>query len=131
MAAGNFLLTVRGSWGLVRRSYALLFVLVGVWGYALASTQGTIEAFRTAQVYWHFTNYTVIRIGRDPRGMTRRACSWWIDYYVMVRPKHNDFTPSRVMLVKDADLRHEARSANCSCPASRRRHRPKVGGTRV
>jgi cytochrome c oxidase cbb3-type subunit I len=57
--AGNFFLTVRGSWGLVRRSYALLFLLVGVWGYALASTQGTIEAFRTAQVYRHFTNYTV------------------------------------------------------------------------
>lgn len=57
--AGNFFLTVRGSWGLVRRSYALLFLLVGVWGYALASTQGTIEAFRTAHVYWHFTNFTV------------------------------------------------------------------------
>ncbi|MGH8614845.1 MAG: cbb3-type cytochrome c oxidase subunit I [Gammaproteobacteria bacterium] len=57
--AGNFFLTMRGSWGLVRRSYALMFLLVGVWGYALASTQGTIEAFRTANIYWHFTNYTV------------------------------------------------------------------------
>lgn len=36
-----------------------MFLLVGVWGYALASTQGTTEAFRTAHIYWHFTNYTV------------------------------------------------------------------------
>ncbi|MGH8509268.1 MAG: cbb3-type cytochrome c oxidase subunit I [Gammaproteobacteria bacterium] len=57
--AGNFILTMRGSWGLLRRSYALMFLLVGVWGYALASTQGTTEAFRTANIYWHFTNYTV------------------------------------------------------------------------
>ena len=25
----------------------------------LVSTQGTIEAFRTANIYWHFTNFTV------------------------------------------------------------------------
>ncbi|HNP65525.1 MAG TPA: cbb3-type cytochrome c oxidase subunit I, partial [Woeseiaceae bacterium] len=31
----------------------------GVWGYALSSTQGTIEAFRSANIYWHFTNFTV------------------------------------------------------------------------
>lgn len=56
---GNFFLTARGSWDQVRRSYPLIFVLVGAWGYALVSTQGTIEAFRTANVYWHFTNFTV------------------------------------------------------------------------
>ena len=57
--AGNFFLTAHGSWDQVRRSYPLIFVLVGVWGYALASTEGTIEAFRTANIYWHFTNFTV------------------------------------------------------------------------
>jgi len=57
--AGNFFMTVRGSWHKVRRSYALMFILVGAWGYALASTQGAVEAFRTANIYWHFTNYTV------------------------------------------------------------------------
>jgi len=56
---GNFFLTARGSWHIVRRSYALIFLLVGVWGYALASSQGTIEAFRSANIYWHFTNFTV------------------------------------------------------------------------
>jgi len=28
-------------------------------GYAFSSTQGTMEAFRSANVYWHFTNFTV------------------------------------------------------------------------
>ena len=56
---GNFFMTARGSWRKVRRSYPLIFSLVGIWGYALASTQGTIEAFRSANIYWHFTNFTV------------------------------------------------------------------------
>ena len=56
---GNFFLTAQGSWHIIKRSYALIFLLVGIWGYALASTQGTIEAFRSANIYWHFTNFTV------------------------------------------------------------------------
>ncbi len=56
---GNFFLTARGSWSRVKRSYPLIFLLVGIWGYALASSQGTIEAFRSANIYWHFTNFTV------------------------------------------------------------------------
>lgn len=56
---GNFFMTARGSLHKIRRSYALIFLLVGLLGYALASTQGTIEAFRSANIYWHFTNFTV------------------------------------------------------------------------
>lgn len=56
---GNFFLTARGAWFKVRRSYPAIFLLVGIWGYALSSTQGTIESFRSANVYWHFTNFTV------------------------------------------------------------------------
>ena len=56
---GNFFLTARGAWHKIKKSYALIFLLVGIWGYALASTQGTIEAFRSANIYWHFTNFTV------------------------------------------------------------------------
>jgi cytochrome c oxidase cbb3-type subunit 1 len=56
---GNFILTAKGSWRKVRRDYAVIFLLVGIWGYALASTQGTMEAFRSANIYWHFTNFTV------------------------------------------------------------------------
>lgn len=57
--SGNLLLTFKGSWGAVQRSYALPFLLVGIVFYAVASIQGTMEAFRTANVYWHFTNFTV------------------------------------------------------------------------
>ncbi len=56
---GNLLLTFKGGGGAVRRSYALPFFVTGLIGYGLASTQGTIEAFRTANIYWHFTNFTV------------------------------------------------------------------------
>ncbi len=56
---GNLLLTFKGSSGAVRRSYALPFFVVGLIGYGLSSTQGTIEAFRTANIYLHFTNFTV------------------------------------------------------------------------
>jgi len=33
--------------------------VVGVVSYGLASTQGTLESFKLANVYWHFTNFTV------------------------------------------------------------------------
>ena len=56
---GNLLLTFRGAGSAVRRSYALPFFVVGLIGYGLSSTQGTIEAFRTANIYLHFTNFTV------------------------------------------------------------------------
>ena len=57
--AGNLLLTFRGSRSAVQRSYALPFLLVGIAFYAIASMQGTMEAFRTANIYWHFTNFTI------------------------------------------------------------------------
>lgn len=57
--SANFLLTMRGRWERVRRSYALPFVFVGVLYYLVGSTQGTFEALRTAQAYWHFTNFTI------------------------------------------------------------------------
>ena len=56
---GNLLLTFKGGRGAVSRSYALPFFVTGLIGYGLGSTQGTIEAFRTANIYWHFTNFTV------------------------------------------------------------------------
>jgi cytochrome c oxidase cbb3-type subunit 1 len=56
---GNLLLTFRGTSGVLQRSYAAPFLLAGIVAYVLVSTQGTLEAFRTANVYWHFTNFTV------------------------------------------------------------------------
>lgn len=56
---GNFLLTCKGKWDTIRRSYSIPFIVVGVVLYGLASTQGSVEALRTANLYWHFTHFTV------------------------------------------------------------------------
>lgn len=56
---GNFLLTMRGSWRTITRSYSLPFIFVGVVTYFLGSTQGTLEAFRSLNRTWHFTDFTV------------------------------------------------------------------------
>ncbi|MEO6986674.1 MAG: cbb3-type cytochrome c oxidase subunit I [Paralcaligenes sp.] len=56
--SANFLMTMRGRPERLRRTPAM-FVLVGVLCYLLSSTQGTVEAFRSVQEVWHFTNFTV------------------------------------------------------------------------
>ena len=57
--SANFLLTMRERVRDLTHSYPLLFILVGVIGYLVGSTQGTFEAFRSFQELWHLTNYTV------------------------------------------------------------------------
>lgn len=57
--SGNFLLTMRGSWHTIARSYSLPFIFVGVVIYFVGSTQGTFEAFRSLNQAWHFTDFTV------------------------------------------------------------------------
>jgi cytochrome c oxidase cbb3-type subunit I len=61
VAAGttNFLMTFRGSWQAVGSSYTLPFYLVGVVFYCTGSMQGTAEAFRSTNLMWHFTDFTV------------------------------------------------------------------------
>ncbi len=56
---GNFLLTMRGEGRAIARSYSLPFILAGVISYFLFSAQGSLEALRSLQAVWHFTNYTV------------------------------------------------------------------------
>lgn len=56
---GNFLLTMRGSNRAIARSYSLPFILVGVVCYFLGSGQGILEAFRSLNQVWHFTDFTV------------------------------------------------------------------------
>jgi cytochrome c oxidase cbb3-type subunit 1 len=56
--SANYLLTMRGRPERLHRAPAM-FILVGVLGYLIGSSQGTVEAFRSMQAIWHFTNYTV------------------------------------------------------------------------
>lgn len=55
----NFLMTFKGSWHKLSGSYTLPFMLIGVIFYFTGSMQGTAEAFRTTNLYWHFTDFTV------------------------------------------------------------------------
>lgn len=55
----NFLMTMRGSWSEIRKSYVLPFFLVGVVFYFVGSTQGSFQAFRFTNYVWHFTDFNV------------------------------------------------------------------------
>ncbi len=55
----NFMMTIRGSWHRLKLSYVLPFYVVSVIFYFTGSMQGTAEAFRTTNLMWHFTDFTV------------------------------------------------------------------------
>ncbi|MFH6985565.1 cbb3-type cytochrome c oxidase subunit I [Marinoscillum luteum] len=55
----NFLMTMKGSWHQISKSYVLPFFLVGVVFYFVGSTQGSFQAFRFTNYIWHFTDFNV------------------------------------------------------------------------
>lgn len=55
----NFLLTFKDAWYKIPYSYTLPFFLVGIVFYFTGSMQGTAEAFRSTNLLWHFTDFTV------------------------------------------------------------------------
>lgn len=55
----NFIMTFKGAWYKIASSYTLPFFLVGIIFYFTGSLQGTAEAFRTTNLIWHFTDFTV------------------------------------------------------------------------
>ena len=55
----NFILTFKGAWYKIAGSYTLPFFLVGIIFYFTGSMQGTAEAFRSTNLIWHFTDFTV------------------------------------------------------------------------
>jgi cytochrome c oxidase cbb3-type subunit 1 len=57
--AANFILTINGSWSSIGNSYTLPFFLTGIIFYFTGSMQGTAEAFRSTNLIWHFTDFTV------------------------------------------------------------------------
>ncbi|MFP5079026.1 cbb3-type cytochrome c oxidase subunit I [Pedobacter sp. JCM 36344] len=61
VAAGtaNFILTFKGAWYKISSSYTLPFFLIGIIFYFTGSLQGTAEAFRSTNLIWHFTDFTV------------------------------------------------------------------------
>jgi cytochrome c oxidase cbb3-type subunit 1 len=61
VAAGttNFIMTFNGAWHKLSSSYTLPFFLVGIIFYFTGSMQGTAAAFRSTNLLWHFTDFTV------------------------------------------------------------------------
>ncbi|MDF9801374.1 cytochrome c oxidase cbb3-type subunit 1 [Catalinimonas alkaloidigena] len=55
----NFLMTMRGSWNHISKSYVLPFFLIGVIFYFVGSAQGSFQAFRFTNYIWHFTDFNV------------------------------------------------------------------------
>lgn len=55
----NFLMSMKGSWNQISKSYVLPFFLVGVIFYFVGSTQGSFQAFRFTNYIWHFTDFNV------------------------------------------------------------------------
>jgi cytochrome c oxidase cbb3-type subunit 1 len=55
----NFIMTFKGGWHKISDSYTLPFFLVGIIFYFTGSLQGTAEAFRSTNLIWHFTDFTV------------------------------------------------------------------------
>ncbi|RYZ35577.1 MAG: cytochrome oxidase subunit I, partial [Sphingobacteriales bacterium] len=55
----NFIMTFKGSWYKIKDSYTLPFFLIGIIFYFTGSMQGTAEAFRSTNLIWHFTDFTV------------------------------------------------------------------------
>ncbi|RFM26469.1 cytochrome oxidase subunit I [Deminuibacter soli] len=61
VAAGttNFIMTFKGAWHKLSSSYTLPFFVTGIIFYFTGSLQGTAEAFRSTNLMWHFTDFTV------------------------------------------------------------------------
>lgn len=55
----NFIMTFKGAWYKIKDSYTLPFFLVGIIFYFTGSMQGTAEAFRSTNLIWHFTDFTI------------------------------------------------------------------------
>lgn len=78
----NFLLTMRGSWSDINKSYVLPFFLVGVVFYFVGSTQGSFQAFRFTNFIWHFTDFNVAHSHMTMYGIITFIL--WACYYAIL-----------------------------------------------
>lgn len=80
----NFLMTMRGSWAQISKSYVLPFFLVGVIFYFVGSTQGSFQAFRFTNYVWHFTDFNVAHSHMTMYGIITFLL-WASIYYLLPR----------------------------------------------
>ncbi|UAY57449.1 cbb3-type cytochrome c oxidase subunit I [Arachidicoccus terrestris] len=91
----NFLMTFKGGWHKVSGSYTLPFFIVGIIFYFTGSMQGTAEAFRTTNLYWHFTDFTVAHSHLTMYGI---ICFFmWAGIYALV-PRLTGKEPPQILV---------------------------------
>lgn len=78
----NFIMTFKGVWYKIKDSYTLPFFLVGTIFYFTGSMQGTAEAFRSTNLIWHFTDFTVAHSHLTMYGIICFFC--WAGIYALV-----------------------------------------------
>lgn len=91
----NFLLTMKGSWAQISKSYVLPFFLVGVIFYFVGSTQGSFQAFRFTNFVWHFTDFNVAHSHMTMYGII--AFFLWASIYAIV-PKVTGNEPPQILV---------------------------------
>ncbi|WP_340152708.1 cbb3-type cytochrome c oxidase subunit I [uncultured Marivirga sp.] len=91
----NFLLTMKGSWAQISKSYVLPFFLVGVVFYFVGSTQGSFQAFRFTNFVWHFTDFNVAHSHMTMYGII--AFFLWASIYAIV-PKVTGNEPPQILV---------------------------------
>ncbi len=91
----NFLMTMKGSWNNISKSYVLPFFLVGVIFYFVGSTQGSLQAFRFTNYVWHFTDFNVAHSHMTMYGIITFIL--WACFYTIL-PKLTGKEPPQVFV---------------------------------
>lgn len=91
----NFLMTMRGSWSSISRSYVLPFFLVGTVFYFVGSGQGSFQAFRFTNFLWHFTDFNVAHSHMTMYGII--AFFLWASIYAIL-PKLTGKEPPQILV---------------------------------
>ena len=91
----NFLMTMKGSWSHISKSYVLPFFLVGTIFYFVGSNQGTVQAFRFSNFVWHFTDFNVAHSHMTMYGIV--AFFLWACIYAIL-PKITGKEPPQVLV---------------------------------
>ncbi|RXJ49974.1 cbb3-type cytochrome c oxidase subunit I [Gelidibacter gilvus] len=91
----NFLMTMKGSWSHISKSYVLPFFLVGTIFYFVGSMQGSVQAFRFTNFVWHFTDFNVAHSHMTMYGII--AFFLWACIYAIL-PKLTGREPAQVFV---------------------------------
>lgn len=91
----NFLMTMKGRFHQLSRSYVLPFFLVGIVFYFVGSSQGSLEAFRFTNQLWHFTDFTVAHSHMTMYGIITFVL--WACIYALL-PKLTGKEPPQVLV---------------------------------